>query len=314
MVVDQITVDYSALESLAKQFLQAAEDTKSLHRTIDTHMQALEDGAWVSAGATVFYADMHDDLFPALQRLTQSLDSSSEVILQIVAVFQDAEEEAAGFFAAITIPGGIISLLKYGVKELLEELYQAGGKTILNSNAARRLIDNLATTFDGKFAKFFADNDVLSVLNKSLSKGLLKDVGSGTIGGVLDHLSEVIEGKSRIDDLGNLGEEVVSGVIQDVGFTVAAYGAAQIIPVAGQVILAVKAADVVVQTIGPVVADLIGEYGDDVFGLDNPQEAAQNYRELLKKISIDQHVDAFVEGAAEKISDVADDVRDFFGF
>lgn len=304
MVVDQITVDYSALESLAKQFLQAAEDTKSLHRTIDTHMQALEDGAWVSAGATVFYADMHDDLFPALQRLTQSLDSSSEVILQIVAVFQDAEEEAAGFFAAITIPGGIISLLKWGVGKLANRAFFKFGMKDINDNLARR------------FVQFFSDgSDSMGNLSKKLlTESILGSMGSGTIGGVLDHLSEVIEGKSRIDDLGNLGEEVVSGVIQEVGFTVAAYGAAQIIPVAGQVILAVKAVDVGVQTVGPVVADLIGEYGDDVFGLDNPQEAAQNYRELLKKISIDQHVDAFVEDAAEKIGNVAEDVKDFFGF
>jgi uncharacterized protein YukE len=58
-------------------------------------MQTLENGDWVGPGARAFYGEMNSAVLPAVQRLAKALDAARDTTLQIRAVIQEAEAEAA---------------------------------------------------------------------------------------------------------------------------------------------------------------------------------------------------------------------------
>jgi hypothetical protein len=59
---------------------------------------ALEQGGWEGQGATAFYDEMQNEVFPAMQRLMSALSEAQMVTLQIRDIIWQAEEEAASVF------------------------------------------------------------------------------------------------------------------------------------------------------------------------------------------------------------------------
>lgn len=65
--------------------------------------QALRAGGWEGRGSAAFFAEMDDEIAPALQRLTSALRQAQDVNGQINRLLRQAEEEAAEPFRGDSI-------------------------------------------------------------------------------------------------------------------------------------------------------------------------------------------------------------------
>jgi WXG100 family type VII secretion target len=91
-------MDYDACDLYKACFVQFSEIMRQLHRHMMHCVDQLQSGAWRGRGADTFYADMHSEVLPAMERLTQALAESSRAVTAIAACFQQAEREAGMLF------------------------------------------------------------------------------------------------------------------------------------------------------------------------------------------------------------------------
>ncbi|MCA9934555.1 MAG: WXG100 family type VII secretion target [Ardenticatenaceae bacterium] len=96
MANDIIQVNYEDLDEIARRFTQQADDTERLQQQIQGRYSVLENGGWAGQGANAFFAEMESELFPALKRLQDALESGKITTQEIIQLFQAAEEEASG--------------------------------------------------------------------------------------------------------------------------------------------------------------------------------------------------------------------------
>ncbi|NIM94887.1 MAG: WXG100 family type VII secretion target [Anaerolineales bacterium] len=96
-MTDTIQVQYEAIEQLAAQIHQQAEQTGTVLQKVRSQTESLAD-SWVGEGATAFQHEMEEDVLPGLKRLTASLEVGGAVIKRIAEIFREAEEEAANQF------------------------------------------------------------------------------------------------------------------------------------------------------------------------------------------------------------------------
>jgi WXG100 family type VII secretion target len=95
MNAEIIQAEYDQLDNIASRFTGNAEAIADMHRRVENAMQALQNGGWEGEGATAFFAEMDETLFPAMMRLNQSLEQAQSVTLQVKGILQAAEEDAA---------------------------------------------------------------------------------------------------------------------------------------------------------------------------------------------------------------------------
>lgn len=98
MSTDIIQADYECLEELARRFGEQAEAQSELHRRMAQAAAALQNGGWIGEGSAAFTQEMQGEIFPTMQRLTESLEQAKSVTLQVSEVVRQAEEEAARLF------------------------------------------------------------------------------------------------------------------------------------------------------------------------------------------------------------------------
>lgn len=96
--MDRIQADYDALSDIASEFDREADLVDTLTRHIGEKVEQLEDGGWIGSGANEFFCEVHDLVFPALQRLSQALCETGLATRMISDMIQSAEEEAACLF------------------------------------------------------------------------------------------------------------------------------------------------------------------------------------------------------------------------
>ena len=95
---DVVQANYDQLETIASQFGSQAEAQAELYQRVNHLLQALQQGGWEGEGSEAFFAEMNDELFPAMRRLTEALAEARAVTLTVRNIVQTAEEEAARLF------------------------------------------------------------------------------------------------------------------------------------------------------------------------------------------------------------------------
>ena len=97
-MTDRIEADYDRMGKIASQFSGQADQIQEMLQKVKGSMDNLENGGWIGRGSDSFFAEMHDEVLPASERLQQALTEASEVSKKIVQVLKDAEEEAGSPF------------------------------------------------------------------------------------------------------------------------------------------------------------------------------------------------------------------------
>lgn len=92
MAKNLIRADYEVLKRALKSFQRQSQAINATHKRIRRSLQELEGGAWVGRGADKFYAEMHSDVSPSLDRLSSALDQAGSTTRSIIAQIQQAEE------------------------------------------------------------------------------------------------------------------------------------------------------------------------------------------------------------------------------
>ncbi len=95
-----IQVDYEVVEQIADVFADQFERMQSITRKLDTELHQIMLAGWTGEAADEFFADMQDDLMPAMLRLMKALDQASEVTKKLWLEFANAEEEAVQIVGA----------------------------------------------------------------------------------------------------------------------------------------------------------------------------------------------------------------------
>lgn len=129
MTAEIIQVDYESLENISKLFQQLQNDNEAMAQKITSSVEQLQSGGWEGKGSAAFFAEMSDEVFPALDRLTNSFETARSTTSAIIATFQTAEEEAANQFeitangsgASGNEPSGSGGGWGFGVPDFIEE-------------------------------------------------------------------------------------------------------------------------------------------------------------------------------------------------
>jgi len=95
----KIQANYDELTSIANLFAQESSAAEQLMNQIMSLVGELEGGGWIGRGADAFFAEMHDEVEPALQRMVQALEDASSSVKQISSIISQAEQEASGLFS-----------------------------------------------------------------------------------------------------------------------------------------------------------------------------------------------------------------------
>ncbi|WP_054535195.1 WXG100 family type VII secretion target [Herpetosiphon geysericola] len=108
MAADIIANRYEVVEQAGARFQKLHDQQVQMEAMVRRTYEQLRDGAWQGAAATAFFAEMTDNVFPALKRLQQTLIVGSEMASQINQIFRQAEEAAAKY---MTFDGGSIGAM-----------------------------------------------------------------------------------------------------------------------------------------------------------------------------------------------------------
>ena len=92
-MADEIRAEYERLQQVAAQFSRQAVAIAQMQQRVQRCMGALR-GAWQGQGSTAFFAEMENELLPAVKRLAQALSQAGRVTQQIDALLRAAEEDA----------------------------------------------------------------------------------------------------------------------------------------------------------------------------------------------------------------------------
>ena len=99
---DHIRADYDELAAIAHEFQQESQGVDALIARLQRCVDELEYGGWIGRGASAFYAEMHNDVFPALHRLADALQDAGDAVNRISQIIREAEEAAAALFGRHT--------------------------------------------------------------------------------------------------------------------------------------------------------------------------------------------------------------------
>ncbi len=103
MPADVIQVQYDTLQEIASIWGRAQDRHIQTKQALVQCVDQLRNGGWEGLGAAAFFAEMDEDVFPALERLVQALGEAQRVTTQIITIFREAEEEAARPFRELAI-------------------------------------------------------------------------------------------------------------------------------------------------------------------------------------------------------------------
>ncbi len=93
-----IQVKYDAVEKIAARFGREAEQVEEMNGRVQRAIQPLQDGGWAGEGSAAFFAEMEQDIFPAVHRLSNALTEAQRVTLEICTIMRQAEEDASAPF------------------------------------------------------------------------------------------------------------------------------------------------------------------------------------------------------------------------
>jgi WXG100 family type VII secretion target len=98
MAGQKIQADYDELSNIANQFSQESSAADQLFNQVMGLVGDLEGGGWIGRGAQAFFTEMHDEVEPAMNRLTQALEDASTAVKQVSNILSQAESDASSLF------------------------------------------------------------------------------------------------------------------------------------------------------------------------------------------------------------------------
>lgn len=90
-----LQVDYQKLQEIATRFNDKADDVHEIERRITAYVDEM---GWDGVGADAFRHEVHNVLIPIFLQLRQSLLKGGVCIDEMMRIYQQAEEESAGYF------------------------------------------------------------------------------------------------------------------------------------------------------------------------------------------------------------------------
>jgi WXG100 family type VII secretion target len=217
----KIQADYDGLREIAIHFAAKAQDTNNLLQTIDRCVDELRRGAWIGKGADQFYAEMQQEISPAMLRLRNALDDASSATTRIAQALERHEREAAALFyggdgaIGAVSAGGVAAFAMNRILNFLNKLVRDGkdprdGFTKALNTFASTAAGYLFEEASASLAK--RSSETLKKLLSSTGGKVLVGLGSGILGGAVDIAFAYING-TPID--GNrVFDQLVSGGVQ----------------------------------------------------------------------------------------------------
>ncbi|HLF01431.1 MAG TPA: WXG100 family type VII secretion target, partial [Anaerolineales bacterium] len=98
MGVPRIRADHDQLAQIARNFGNQADRVRSTQQSLNQNVQTLKSGDWIGKGATAFYREMDQTIFPAVKRLGEALSQAQKVTQQISRLMQEAEQSISAIF------------------------------------------------------------------------------------------------------------------------------------------------------------------------------------------------------------------------
>lgn len=95
MTAPIIQAEYDELEALARRFDEQSSISGQLAQLLQRDVDGLVNGGWQGRGIDAFSAEMTNEIFPALFRLSQALAQSGAATRAIIEILRTAEAEAA---------------------------------------------------------------------------------------------------------------------------------------------------------------------------------------------------------------------------
>lgn len=93
-----VVVNYSTLGQVRQRFLQIGNDVAQVSKRIAVQAQELRDNGWEGEGSDAFYAELADEVMPALLRLVQAMGEASNAVERMARIFRDAETASQSSF------------------------------------------------------------------------------------------------------------------------------------------------------------------------------------------------------------------------
>lgn len=97
-MANRIQCNYDSLANIAKTFAQEAEQSSQLMQSVKSIVDQLQNGGWIGLGAERFFEEMNDLMFPAMNRLMNTLRDAGQASSKISQALRQAEEEAGALF------------------------------------------------------------------------------------------------------------------------------------------------------------------------------------------------------------------------
>lgn len=92
-----LQLKYDELSAIVKMFNNEGEDFAQLATTTRQRLQDLRKD-WIGDAADKFFAEMEQDLLPALTRVSRALFFSQDVLMKVTKIIRETDEENANFF------------------------------------------------------------------------------------------------------------------------------------------------------------------------------------------------------------------------
>jgi len=94
-------LNYDELQRIAQSLQSESEVVSRLHAGTREKMYGMRGSGWVGDAANAFFKEMEGNLLPATQKTARALDTSGQVLNQIMRIIQDADQETATYFKGI---------------------------------------------------------------------------------------------------------------------------------------------------------------------------------------------------------------------
>ena len=95
MPSNKIQCNYEDVDKVCNQFIRESDETEGTIRILKQGVEELRGGGWIGVGATAFYAEVDDHVFPNLDKLVKALQSAESQVRQAVAKLHETEDTSA---------------------------------------------------------------------------------------------------------------------------------------------------------------------------------------------------------------------------
>ncbi len=292
MSAPKIQADYSSLSEIAKHFASKAQETNSLIQTVGRCIESLQRGGWLGKGANQFYAEMQNEVSPAMQRLRSALDDASSATSRIAQAMEQHEREAGALFmngggSGEGVPGSGGAVGTGGSGGSLTERFTnfmrdmiAGGADNRNGfvKALNKLLGTGVGEAVGKAAEHFLKH------GSDAFKKALGGLGGGFLSGAVDLAFAYINGTPINGNA--VFDQLTSGGIQ---------GLIGLHPVGRGILLA----DAGIQIVGQAAAQGAANNADwlsnnNLARAESIRQTAGRFGTALDNLSIDNRIDGIV--------------------